>query len=101
MRKQYDFFTRVQTPELAAESHCSRSIRSASMQQLFFRHLVVPQAMGMEVQMVESKGPVLPRTIQSFADVEDLISGPDEAVGQLQYMAQSLSSQRTLDGRVR
>jgi uroporphyrinogen decarboxylase len=102
LRKQYDFFTRVQTPELAAEITLQPIDQIGVDAAIIFSDiLVVPQAMGMEVQLVESKGPILPRTIQSMADVDALISDPNEALGHLQYMAQSLSlTKQQLDGRV-
>jgi uroporphyrinogen decarboxylase len=39
---------------------------------LFSDILVIPQGMGLEVQMVASKGPILPKTIASYADIKAL-----------------------------
>ena len=58
LKAKYDFFTRVQTPELVAE------ITNMPVYQigvdaaiLFSDILVIPQGLGMEVQMVPGKGP--------------------------------------------
>src|SRR5450432_3898417 len=70
LRDKYDFFTRVQTPELAA------AITLQPVDQigvdaaiLFSDILVVLQAMGLEVQLIENKGPVLPDPIRTQADL--------------------------------
>ncbi len=39
---------------------------------IFSDILVVPQAMGMEVQMIEGKGPLLPEPVQSEKDLQKL-----------------------------
>ena len=70
LRDKYDFFTRVQTPELAM------TITLQPVDQigvdaaiLFSDILVVLQAMGLEVQLIENKGPVLPEPIRTSADL--------------------------------
>jgi uroporphyrinogen decarboxylase len=70
LRDKFDFFTRVQTPELAT------AITLQPVDQigvdaaiLFSDILVVLQAMGMEVQLIENKGPVLPDPVRSMADM--------------------------------
>src|SRR6478735_2916518 len=100
IKKKYDFFTRVQTPELAAAITLQPiDIIGTDAAIIFSDILVVPQAMGMEVQMNEGKGPLLPVTIRQMEDVRRLIV--DEAHHRLQYVydAISLTKQR-LDGRV-
>src|SRR4051812_11689090 len=69
LRDKYDFFTRVQTPELAT------AITLQPVDQigvdaaiLFSDILVVLQAMGLEVQLIENKGPVLPDPVKGIAD---------------------------------
>ena len=42
---------------------------------LFSDILVVPEAMGLPYEMVESKGPFFPKTIESPADIDALLSG--------------------------
>ena len=60
LRNKYDFFTRVQTPELAAEITL-QPIEQVGVDAaiIFSDILVIPQAMGVEVLMEEGKGPVL------------------------------------------
>jgi uroporphyrinogen decarboxylase len=74
LREKYDFFTRVQTPELACEITL-QPIREIGPDAaiMFSDILVVPQAMGMEVKMLEGKGPMLPKVIKEFTDVQNLV----------------------------
>ena len=83
LRDKYDFFTRVQTPELAT------AITLQPVDQigvdaaiLCSDILVVLQAMGLEVQLIENKGPVLPQPVRSQADLFRLhIPDTEEALG--------------------
>ena len=73
LRNKYDFFTRVETPELACEITIQPVNRlGVDAAILFSDILVVIQAMGLEVQLIESKGPFLPKTIANQKDVEAL-----------------------------
>ena len=100
LRKQYSFFERCQTPELAA------GITIQPVEQigvdaaiLFSDILVVPQAMGMEVQLVESKGPLLPDPIRNSADLERIVV-PD-VEDRLSYVFDAIRLTKSyLDGRV-
>jgi len=100
LRRQYDFFTRVQTPELACEITLQPiDIVGSDAAILFSDILVVPQAMGLEVQMIESKGPWLPKTVRSAADVEALTT--HEAADTLQYVYDAIRlTKRELNNRV-
>ncbi len=70
LRDKYDFFTRVQTPELAAEITLQPVDQiGVDAAILFSDILVVLQAMGMEVQLIENKGPVLPDPVRTEADL--------------------------------
>lgn len=70
IREKYGFFERCQTPELACEITIQPvDIVGVDAAILFSDILVVPQAMGLEVQLVESKGPVLPEPLKSAADL--------------------------------
>ncbi|MFD1315580.1 uroporphyrinogen decarboxylase [Namhaeicola litoreus] len=73
LRDKYDFFTRCQTPELAAEITV-QPIRRYGMDAaiLFSDILVIPQALGIEVQMKKDFGPYLPNTIRSQKDVDNI-----------------------------
>ena len=60
LKRKYDFFTRVQTPELAAEITLQPiDIIGPDAAIIFSDILVVPQAMGMIVEMNEGQGPLL------------------------------------------
>ena len=100
LREKYDFFTRVQTPELATE------ITLQPVQQvgvdaaiIFSDILVIPQAMGVEVLMEEGKGPSLPKVIKSQKDIDALITGDVEE--DLRYVTDALAlTKKELNGRV-
>ncbi|WP_152268156.1 uroporphyrinogen decarboxylase [Agriterribacter humi] len=73
LREQYGFFERCQTPELACEITLQPvDIIGVDAAILFSDILVVPQAMGLEVQLIESKGPFLPDPIRTEADLQRL-----------------------------
>lgn len=70
LREKYGFFERVQTPELACEITIQPvDIIGVDAAILFSDILVVPQAMGLEVQLIESKGPILPAPIKTAHDL--------------------------------
>ena len=70
LREKYGFFERCQTPELACEITLQPiDIIGVDAAILFSDILVVPQAMGLEVQLIESKGPILPHPIKSIEDL--------------------------------
>jgi uroporphyrinogen decarboxylase len=100
LKEKYSFFERCRTPELAS------AITLQPVDQigvdaaiLFSDILVVPQAMGMEVQMVEGKGPLLPDPIQQQQDLQRLcIPDVEERLG---YVFSAIRlSKKILDGRV-
>jgi len=65
LREKYDFFTRCQTPELAAAITLQPVDQVGVDAAIIFSDiLVIPQAMGVEVLMEEGKGPSLPKTIK-------------------------------------
>jgi uroporphyrinogen decarboxylase len=71
LREKYGFFERCQTPELACEITLQPiDIVGVDAAILFSDILVVPQAMGLEVQLIESKGPFLPDPIKNIADLK-------------------------------
>lgn len=70
LREKYGFFERCQTPDLACEITIQPvDIIGVDAAILFSDILVVPQAMGLEVQLIESKGPVLPDPIKTISDL--------------------------------
>ena len=100
LKAKYDFFTRVQTPELA----CAITLQpieqvGADAAIIFSDILVIPQAMGLEVLMEEGKGPSLPKIIETQKDIDALIT--DGAEDSLRYVYDALSlTKRELNGRV-
>lgn len=74
LRDQYDFFTRCQTPELAAEITV-QPIRRYGMDAaiLFSDILVIPQAMDIHVEMKQDIGPWIPNTIRTQQAVDQVI----------------------------
>lgn len=74
LREKYGFFERCQTPELACEITIQPvDIVGVDAAILFSDILVVPQAMGLEVQLIESKGPVLPDPIKRAQDLQRVV----------------------------
>src|SRR5919199_4952769 len=90
LRDKYDFFTRVQTPELAAEITLQPVDQIGVDAAIIFSDiLVIPQAMGVEVLMEEGKGPSLPKVIKAKQDIDALIT--DNAEAHLHYVMDALS----------
>ena len=74
LRDKYDFFTRCQTPELAAEITVQPvDIVGVDAAILFSDILVVPQAMNMPFEMKKGVGPWLPNPIRTAKDVAQVI----------------------------
>ena len=100
LREKYGFFERCQTPELAAAITLQPvDIIGVDAAILFSDILVVPQAMGLEVQLIESKGPVLPNPIKTMKDlIRVRVPNVDETLGYV-FDAIKLIKQQ-LNGRV-
>jgi uroporphyrinogen decarboxylase len=100
LRQKYDFFTRVQTPELACEITLQPVDQvGVDAAILFSDILVIPQAMGMTVLMEEGKGPSLPEVIKNQADLDALITTETEE--RLDYVMKALTLTKSeLNGRV-
>lgn len=74
LRDKYDFFTRCRMPEIAAEITVQPiRIVKPDAAILFSDILVIPQAMGIDVEMRENIGPWVPNPIRSAKDVEQVI----------------------------
>jgi len=100
LRAKYDFFERCQNPELACEITIQPvDIIGVDAAILFSDILVVPQAMGLEVELVESKGPILPEPIKTHSDF-DRIRVPD-VNETLQYVFDAIKlTKKELNDRV-
>jgi uroporphyrinogen decarboxylase len=71
IKEKYDFFTRCKTPELASEITVQPiRIIKPDAAILFSDILVIPQAMGIEVELEDGIGPVLPNPIRKASDVD-------------------------------
>lgn len=83
LREKYDFFTRCKTPELASEITVQPiRIVKPDAAILFSDILVIPQAMGIDVELEDGIGPVLPNPIRSLKDVEQVrIPDINESLG--------------------
>lgn len=100
LRDKYGFFERCQTPGIAAEITIQPvDIIGVDAAILFSDILVVPQAMGLEVQLIENKGPVLPDPIKRAEDLQR-ICVPD-VHERLQYVFEAITLiKQELNGRV-
>jgi uroporphyrinogen decarboxylase len=90
----------VQTPELATAITLQPIDQVGVDAAIIFSDiLVIPQAMGIEVLMEEGKGPSLPKTMKTQADVDALIT--TDAEHNLQYVYDALSlTKKELNNRV-
>ena len=100
LREKYSFFERCQNSELSCEITLQPvDIIGVDAAILFSDILVVPQAMGLEVELIESKGPVLPEPIKTINDF-DRIRIPD-VNETLQYVFDAIKlTKEELNGRV-
>lgn len=100
LRQKYDFFTRVETPELACEITLQPVDQVGVDAAIIFSDiLVIPQAMGMEVLMEEGKGPLLPQVVKTEEDIDALVT--TDTAERLNYVMQALTlTKKELNGRV-
>lgn len=100
LREKYSFFERCMNPELATEITVMPVHQVGVDAAIIFSDiLVVPQAMGMEVQLIEKIGPVLPDPVKNMADLRKLCV-PD-VNDKLNYVFEALSlTKKTLAGAV-
>ncbi|HLR37693.1 MAG TPA: uroporphyrinogen decarboxylase [Chitinophagaceae bacterium] len=100
LRAKYSFFERCQNPELATEITLQPVEQIGVDAAIIFSDiLVIPQAMGMEVQLIPGKGPLLPKPIKTAADTE--ILHIHDITDRLHYVFEALSlTKKTLDGQV-
>jgi uroporphyrinogen decarboxylase len=100
LRERYDFFTRVETPELACEITLQPVDQVGVDAAIIFSDiLVIPQAMGLTVLLEEGKGPVLPKVVRTEQDIDELVvTGVEE---RLHYVMDALAlTRKELNGRV-
>jgi uroporphyrinogen decarboxylase len=93
------FKTMVKTPALASEVTIQPvDILGVDAAIIFSDILVIPEAMGLNYEVIESKGPSFEKTIQSEADINALkIADAND----LQYVLDAISlTKKSLDGKV-
>lgn len=100
VRDKYDFLTMCKTPELAAEVTIQPvDIIGVDAAIIFSDILIIPEAMGMKLEMIESKGPKLFDPIRSESDV-DKLKNVDPAKD-LKYVLDEVAlAKRELNNRV-
>ena len=100
IREKHDFLTMCKTPELVAEVTLQPiDIIGADAAILFSDILVIPEAMGMKLDVIESVGPVFDDPIRTEADLERLET--DGILDRLDYVMQAVKLTRErLNGRV-
>lgn len=96
-----DFKTFVKAPEAAAEATVQPVDELGVDAAIIFSDiLVVPEAMGLDYEMIEAKGPRFPEVIEKQADVDALITG-ENAAERLFYVFDALRlTKQVLAGRV-
>lgn len=101
LRLKHDFFTICQTPELACEVTL-QPIRRFDLDAaiIFSDILVIPQALGMTVEMIPGKGPSFPEPLEFPEDVKKLNDKVDVKVA-LDYVYKAITLTRhKLNGKV-
>lgn len=98
-----DFFEVCRTPELASTITIQPVERYAGLIDaaiIFSDILVIPQAMGMEIQMIEKKGPHFPNPLRELHDLERLRKDVD-VKNELGYVFEAITlTRQKLKGRV-
>ena len=98
--KAGSFIKLATTPELAAEVTIQPvDILGTDAAIIFSDILVVPEAMGLPYEMLESKGPIFPKVIQNKKDIDALrVSNPEK---ELSYVLKAIDIvKKELNGRV-
>lgn len=100
VRAKSDFLTMCKTPELAAEVTIQPvDIIGVDAAILFSDILVIPEAMGMHLEMNEGKGPVFPNPIRTVDDAKKLKE--IDPAKELKYVLDAVSlTKKNLDNRV-
>ena len=100
IRERTDFLTLCKTPELASEITVQPiDIIGVDAAILFSDILVIPEAMGMKLEIVESRGPVFDSPLRSAADIEKLDTA--NLNERLDYVFQAIKqTKKKLNGRV-
>lgn len=100
LRKKYTFFERVETPELACEITLQPIDEIGPDAAIIFSDiLTVPQALGIDVDLVKGKGPVMGNPIRSVDDAFAILA--EDVPGKLNHVMEAINLTRhELNGRV-
>ena len=100
IREKSDFLTLCKTPELASEVTVQPvDIIGVDAAILFSDILVIPEAMGMKLEIIESKGPTFDDPLRSAGDVDSLET--ENLIQRLNYVFQAIKlTKEKLDNRV-
>ena len=100
VRAKHDFFTVCRTPELACEvtmQPLRRFDLDASI--IFSDILVIPQALGLVVEMIKGQGPTFPEPLNGPSELSRL--NPVGAIERLNYVGDAITMMRhLLEGKV-
>ncbi|RWS15700.1 uroporphyrinogen decarboxylase-like protein [Dinothrombium tinctorium] len=103
IRLHHDFFDICRTPELASEVTLQPIRRYDRLDAaiIFSDILVVPQALGMEVNMLPKQGPVLPSPLMEPQDVKMKLRSTVDVKSELGYVFDAITLTRhKLEGKV-
>ena len=98
---KHSFFEVCRTPSLACEVTL-QPVRRYDLDAaiIFSDILVVPQALGMDVQMVANEGPVFPQPLKTPDDIATQLDRNRKAKDELKYVYEAISlTRKTLDGQ--
>jgi uroporphyrinogen decarboxylase len=100
IREKTDFLTLCKTPELASEVTIQPiDIIGTDAAILFSDILVIPEAMGMRLEIIESRGPVFDDPVRDAGAIDRLET--DGVIDRLDYVMQAIKMTREkLAGRV-
>ena len=100
LKRKYNFFTRVQNPEMVCQITLQPvDIIGVDAGIIFSDILVILQAMGLEVQMNEGSGPLLPEPIKTINDLKR-VTVPD-VKERLHYVMDAITlTKKELNNRV-
>jgi len=100
LRKKYSFFERVETPELACEITLQPIDELEPDAAIIFSDiLTVPQALGINVELVKGKGPVLNNSIRTPDDAFAILA--EDIPEKLNHVMEAITlTRKELNGRV-
>lgn len=100
LRKKYSFFERVETPQLACEITIQPIDELEPDAAIIFSDiLTVPQALGIDVNMVPGKGPVMGNPIKTVDDAFAIFS--EDIPHKLKHVMDAITlTRKELNGRV-